>query len=131
MARQTLLLFVATLVASATAAAAAVELVVQGRTADVAGWMRPGPISCQGTVEECLHEREREHDDVFGLRRRLVYAEEEEDGGGYPTQYISYSALMRDSVPCSVPGASYYNCHPGAVANPYSRGCSAISQCRD
>ncbi|KAE8770308.1 protein RALF-like 22 [Hordeum vulgare] len=131
MARQTQLLFVATLVASATAAAAAVELVVQGRTADVAGWMRPGPSSCEGTVEECL--REREHDGGFGLRRRLFYEEEEEDGGGYPThtQYISYSALMRDSVPCSVPGASYYNCHPGAVANPYSRGCSAITQCRD
>lgn len=46
-------------------------------------------------------------------------------------QYISYSALMPDSVPCSVPGASYYNCQPGAEANPYTRGCSAINQCRE
>jgi hypothetical protein len=28
-----------------------------------------------------------------------------------------------------LPGASYYNCQPGAEANPYTRGCSAIAQC--
>ncbi|RLN35895.1 protein RALF-like 33 [Panicum miliaceum] len=44
--------------------------------------------------------------------------------------YISYLALSRDSVPCSQRGASYYNCQPGAEANPYTRGCSAITQCR-
>ena len=44
--------------------------------------------------------------------------------------YISYGALRRDSVPCSVRGASYYNCRPGAQGNPYSRGCSAITRCR-
>ncbi|KAF8680665.1 hypothetical protein HU200_045698 [Digitaria exilis] len=44
--------------------------------------------------------------------------------------YISYLALSRDSAPCSYRGASYYNCRPGAEANPYSRGCSAITQCR-
>uniref|UniRef100_A0A0E0MW59 Protein RALF-like 33 n=1 Tax=Oryza rufipogon TaxID=4529 RepID=A0A0E0MW59_ORYRU len=42
--------------------------------------------------------------------------------------YISYGALRRDTTPCSVRGASYYNCQPGAEANPYSRGCSAITQ---
>ncbi|RCV14432.1 hypothetical protein SEVIR_2G439700v4 [Setaria viridis] len=46
------------------------------------------------------------------------------------TGYISYLALYRDSVPCSQRGASYYNCGPGAEANPYTRGCSAITQCR-
>ncbi|KAJ1283798.1 hypothetical protein BS78_03G154300 [Paspalum vaginatum] len=46
------------------------------------------------------------------------------------TGYISYGALRRDNVPCSVRGASYYNCRPGAQANPYSRGCSAITRCR-
>ena len=46
------------------------------------------------------------------------------------TGFISYAALSRDSVPCSLPGASYYNCRPGAEANPYSRDCSAITQCR-
>ena len=44
--------------------------------------------------------------------------------------YISYGALRRDNVPCSVRGASYYNCRPGGQANPYSRGCSAIARCR-
>ncbi|XP_040384203.1 rapid alkalinization factor-like [Oryza brachyantha] len=46
------------------------------------------------------------------------------------TGYISYDALFADRVPCSLRGASYYNCHPGAEANPYTRGCSAITQCR-
>uniref|UniRef100_A0ACD5YFN1 Uncharacterized protein n=1 Tax=Avena sativa TaxID=4498 RepID=A0ACD5YFN1_AVESA len=121
LARLTLALLVVTLVVSATAAAA--------DAGPAAGWMRPGPSSCGGTVEECLGE--------YGLRRRLNYYEEEQeevegDGGDYPTQtqYISYAALTRDSVPCSVSGASYYNCEPGADANPYSRGCSAITQCR-
>ncbi|KAJ1695206.1 hypothetical protein LUZ63_011904 [Rhynchospora breviuscula] len=44
--------------------------------------------------------------------------------------YISYGALRRDSVPCSRRGASYYNCRPGGQANPYRRGCSAITRCR-
>jgi hypothetical protein len=124
--RRTPLLLVLTLAVSATAAA---ELVIHGRTAAAAGWMRPEPSSCGGTEEECL----REYGGGLGLRRRLNYYEEEEGGdGGYSTQpqYISYAALMRNSVPCSVPGASYYNCEPGGDANPYSRGCSAITQCR-
>ncbi|OIT19325.1 PREDICTED: rapid alkalinization factor-like [Nicotiana attenuata] len=45
-------------------------------------------------------------------------------------RYISYGALQRNNVPCSRRGASYYNCRPGAQANPYSRGCSAITRCR-
>ncbi|KGN47180.1 protein RALF-like 33 [Cucumis sativus] len=46
------------------------------------------------------------------------------------TRYISYGALRRNNVPCSRRGASYYNCRPGAQANPYTRGCSAITRCR-
>uniref|UniRef100_A0ACD5YBU3 Uncharacterized protein n=1 Tax=Avena sativa TaxID=4498 RepID=A0ACD5YBU3_AVESA len=44
--------------------------------------------------------------------------------------YISYGALYADTVPCSVQGASYYNCQPGAEAYPYERGCSRITLCR-
>ncbi|TVU37290.1 hypothetical protein EJB05_10596, partial [Eragrostis curvula] len=44
--------------------------------------------------------------------------------------YISYGALRADSVPCDVPGASYYNCRTGPEVNPYTRGCSAITMCR-
>ncbi|KAG2647447.1 protein RALF-like 22 [Panicum virgatum] len=83
-------------------------------------------------------------DDVFGLggviggRRRLEDLNgtspdanaTSADGNSTSTGYISYLALSRDSVPCSQRGASYYNCRPGAEANPYSRGCSAITQCR-
>ncbi|CAD6235072.1 unnamed protein product [Miscanthus lutarioriparius] len=68
--------------------------------------------ACTGTVEEC----------VCGggmARRELGY-------GGY----ISYDAMSRGRVPCSYRGASYYNCRPGASANPYSRGCSAVTRCR-
>ncbi|GAB2277461.1 hypothetical protein Dimus_012167 [Dionaea muscipula] len=46
------------------------------------------------------------------------------------TKYISYAVLNKNSVPCSQRGASYYNCRAGAQANPYSRGCSAITRCR-
>ncbi|CAN6185870.1 unnamed protein product [Urochloa humidicola] len=82
-------------------------------------------------------------DDVFGLggaigRRRLDdlngtspdAANATSADGNSTTGYISYMALSRDSVPCSQRGASYYNCQPGAEANPYTRGCSAITQCR-
>ncbi|KQJ86440.1 rapid alkalinization factor [Brachypodium distachyon] len=44
--------------------------------------------------------------------------------------YISYGALRRGTVPCNRRGASYYNCRPGAQANPYHRGCSRITRCR-
>ncbi|QGI63860.1 hypothetical protein CEK26_007811 [Fusarium fujikuroi] len=43
---------------------------------------------------------------------------------------ISYGALKHDGVPCSLRGASAANCRPGAEANPYNRGCSAIEKCR-
>lgn len=46
------------------------------------------------------------------------------------SDYISYGALQANSVPCSRRGASYYNCQPGAEANPYTRSCTAATQCR-
>ncbi|KAM3371833.1 hypothetical protein ACQJBY_018959 [Aegilops geniculata] len=67
-----------------------------------------------------------------GTRRRLL-----QDVGSNSTDtngtagYISYGALYASTVPCPYTGASYYNCRPGAEANPYERGCSAITQCRD
>uniref|UniRef100_A0A0E0MNA3 Rapid alkalinization factor 1 n=1 Tax=Oryza punctata TaxID=4537 RepID=A0A0E0MNA3_ORYPU len=75
---------------------------------------------CRGTVGECL-EDEGELGSASGEAHRRVLA-----GRGY----ISYEALRRDSVPCSRRGASYYNCRPGASANPYHRGCSRITRCR-
>ncbi|XP_072994081.1 protein RALF-like 33 [Typha latifolia] len=75
--------------------------------------------SCSGTTAECLA-GEEEFDLSSEVSRRILAT----------SGYISYGALRRDSVPCSRRGASYYNCRPGAQANPYSRGCSAITRCR-
>ncbi|KAL9671727.1 hypothetical protein QQ045_009298 [Rhodiola kirilowii] len=73
--------------------------------------------TCQG-LAECLYEQEFMMDSE--ITRRILAT----------TDYISYKALQRNSVPCSRKGLSYYNCQSGATANPYSRGCSAITQCR-
>lgn len=81
---------------------------------------------CRGTIGECLLENsgdgwdEEMASDSEIVRRMLAAA----------GRYISYGALRRNSIPCSRRGASYYNCRPGAQANPYSRGCSRITRCR-
>ncbi|XP_057963003.1 rapid alkalinization factor [Malania oleifera] len=81
------------------------------------GWI-PSRSGCRGTVGECLADDEFELDSETS--RRILAT----------TQYISYGALQRNRVPCSRRGASYYNCRTGAQANPYTRGCSAITRCR-
>ncbi|KAK8711528.1 hypothetical protein V6N13_146809 [Hibiscus sabdariffa] len=78
----------------------------------------PTTSGCKGSMAECMAEGEFEMDS--GINRRILQT----------TQYISYGALQRNTVPCSQRGASYYNCQPGAQANPYNRGCSAITRCR-
>ncbi|GLU07411.1 hypothetical protein SLE2022_243710 [Rubroshorea leprosula] len=76
---------------------------------------------CEGSIADCMG-----YDDEFlmhsEISRRILQT---------TTTYISYGALQRNTVPCSQRGASYYNCQPGAQANPYTRGCSAITQCRN
>ncbi|KAL6839914.1 hypothetical protein ACP4OV_029724 [Aristida adscensionis] len=74
--------------------------------------------ACTGTVGECVSGAGGEGV-AASTRRELGW-------GGY----ISYDAMRRGQVPCNIRGASYYNCRPGAPANPYSRGCSAITRCR-
>ncbi|KAL5713008.1 hypothetical protein ACHQM5_015127 [Ranunculus cassubicifolius] len=74
--------------------------------------------SCQGSIAECLEENEFDMDSE--INRRILAT----------NSYISYGALRRNSVPCNRRGASYYNCKPGAPANPYRRGCTAITRCR-
>ncbi|XP_052207009.1 rapid alkalinization factor-like [Diospyros lotus] len=80
-------------------------------------WM-PARGGCRGTIEECMATGELEMESE--MSRRILAT----------TKYISYGALQRNTVPCSQRGASYYNCKPGAEANPYTRGCSAITRCR-
>ncbi|GMI94512.1 ralf-like 33 [Hibiscus trionum] len=74
---------------------------------------------CKGSIGECL-EGEEEFEVDSEISRRILQT----------TRYISYGALQRNTVPCSRRGASYYNCQPGAQANPYNRGCSRITRCR-
>ncbi|GAA0171035.1 hypothetical protein LIER_25169 [Lithospermum erythrorhizon] len=76
--------------------------------------------SCRGSVDECLGGDEDEFELDSESNRRILATK----------RYISYGALQKNNVPCSRRGASYYNCRPGAQANPYSRGCSAITRCR-
>ncbi|XP_042413163.1 protein RALF-like 33 [Zingiber officinale] len=100
---------VATALAPDAASGAAVDLPL--------GWI-PALSGCRGTIAECL--AGEEFDLGSEVSRRVLAT----------TNYISYGALRRDTVPCSRRGASYYNCRPGGQANPYSRSCSAITQCR-
>jgi hypothetical protein len=93
--------------------------------------------SCWGSPEECpvVYDVDAEGGGAAAPRARMrlqLYDDVNAAASLLPTaQYLSYSVLMPDTVPCSVPGMSYYNCQPGADANPYTRGCSAITQCRD
>ncbi|CAH2078966.1 unnamed protein product [Thlaspi arvense] len=77
----------------------------------------PIETECTGSIAECST-AEFEMDSE--INRRILAT----------TRYISYGALRRNTIPCSRRGASYYNCRRGAEANPYSRGCSAITRCR-
>lgn len=73
-----------------------------------------------GTIADYISD-ESEFDLDSEINRRLLATRK---------RYISYGALSRNTVPCSRRGASYYNCRQGAQANPYNRGCSAITRCR-
>ncbi|PNT70127.1 hypothetical protein BRADI_2g06280v3 [Brachypodium distachyon] len=84
--------------------------------------------ACDGAVGECGVDEDEELGTGGGagageaLRRSLARK---------PTaRYISYGALKADQVPCNKRGQSYYtNCANMKQANPYQRGCSAITRC--
>ncbi|KAL6850536.1 hypothetical protein ACP4OV_021163 [Aristida adscensionis] len=125
-----LAVLLAALLAPAAAAFAAAKGVGAGELGALV--MRRGGRVCRGTVAECMEE----YFDVDGEGEGDVVAMATGAGAGKRrvlqggSGYIGYDALRRDNVPCSQRGASYYNCQPGAEANPYSRGCNAITQCR-
>ncbi|OIW00023.1 hypothetical protein TanjilG_26360 [Lupinus angustifolius] len=79
---------------------------------------------CRGSIAECSLLAGEDDDTEFLMEsesnRRILAGK----------RYISYGALRSNTVPCSRRGASYYNCRTGAQANPYRRGCSAITRCR-
>ncbi|KAL2556696.1 Protein RALF-like 33 [Forsythia ovata] len=98
-------MLVATLISAANASVADHEI----------SWMSTKP-GCQGSMAECGELIDMD----LGINRRMLIA----------NKYISYGALQANSVPCSLKGASYYNCQPGGEANPYNRQCSAVTDCR-
>ncbi|XP_020088332.1 protein RALF-like 19 [Ananas comosus] len=82
--------------------------------------------ACDGTVGECADKDDEDGSaeaEYVDTRRGLAAA--------YPgrTRFISYGALMKNRVPCSRRGQSYYNCRRRRRANPYHRGCSIITRC--
>lgn len=97
-----------------------VAVIVHRRVGDAIGDHRvrwaPMGAGCGGSIEECMGEGEV----GMEMSRRILAT----------SQYISYKALQRNTVPCSHRGASYYNCRAGAQANPYTRGCASITRCR-
>ncbi|KAG8499606.1 hypothetical protein CXB51_006241 [Gossypium anomalum] len=117
-----------TFLAISTILAVHVALSSSSPTLDVVGGhFLPIKSECRGSIAECLMlsgEESSDFDAEFAMdseiSRRILAR----------TRYISYGALRRNTVPCSRRGASYYNCRPGAQANPYSRGCSRITRCR-
>ncbi|XVF84567.1 hypothetical protein PTKIN_Ptkin17bG0047300 [Pterospermum kingtungense] len=70
---------------------------------------------CNRKLEDCLEDQEMESES----NRRVLMMQR---------RYISYETLRRDMVPCSKPGASYYDCNAGQ-AHPYNRGCEVITRC--
>ncbi|GJN06373.1 hypothetical protein PR202_ga24096 [Eleusine coracana subsp. coracana] len=88
---------------------------------------RKTAATCDGAVGECGVDEDEELGLGAGdalLRRSLAQRQ--------PTnRYISYAALRADQVPCNKRGSSYYtNCASQQKANPYRRGCSAITRCQ-
>ncbi|OIW20580.1 hypothetical protein TanjilG_15385 [Lupinus angustifolius] len=45
------------------------------------------------------------------------------------SRYIGYNSLRANQVPCGNRGRSYYNCQQRGRANPYRRGCTAVTHC--
>ncbi|WCJ43109.1 Rapid alkalinization factor [Euphorbia peplus] len=105
------------------AAASSATVQASGDHQNYLGWVPIRSSPCKGSISECLASNGgggEEFEMDSEISRRILAT----------TNYISYGALQRNSVPCSRRGASYYNCQPGAQANPYNRGCSAITRCR-
>ena len=115
--------------ASLVALAALCVLCCAASSAADLGALRSSP-SCDRALGQCAvgSDEEDEYAAELGggeasLRRAMAQRQ--------PTnRYISYAALRADQVPCNQRGRSYYsNCASQQPANPYRRGCSAITRC--
>ncbi|KAF6991322.1 hypothetical protein CFC21_008418 [Triticum aestivum] len=69
-------------------------------------------------------------DGTAALGLEQCAADEQELVRTRTARYISYAALRADAIPCNKRGQSYYtNFGSMQQANPYTRGCSAITRC--
>ncbi|GJM94855.1 hypothetical protein PR202_ga11537 [Eleusine coracana subsp. coracana] len=106
-------------------AAATLRTVSAGGAGDLSASSMLGVAApCDGTLGQCAVGAAEEEEVGGGLRRSMAQRQ--------PTnRYISYAALRADQVPCNQRGKSYYtNCASQQKANPYRRGCSAITRCQ-
>ncbi|KAH9306257.1 hypothetical protein KI387_010661, partial [Taxus chinensis] len=71
---------------------------------------------CNGRIGDCFPEEETLMDSE--INRRTLWRRR---------NYISYGVLLRNSVPCTKRGRSYYHCGDSLHANPYRRPCSKIT----
>ncbi|KAL2506170.1 Protein RALF-like 31 [Abeliophyllum distichum] len=72
---------------------------------------------CVGNINDCSKTAVEEKIDFKSNRRVLVFQK----------RYISYDTMRRDTMPCSMPGASYYNSK--GVSNSKIRGFEVITRC--
>ena len=112
------------LLALLVAAAAVACLPAPASAGELASMLLSRAAACDGVIGECGVDEDEEMVTGAGeaLRRSLARK---------PTaRYISYAALRADQVPCNKRDKSYYtNCGSMQQANPYTRGCSAITHC--
>ncbi|KAF3784620.1 RALF-like 33 protein [Nymphaea thermarum] len=111
------------LLAMAVAAMAYTEPTSVGLARSDLGLEEP---ACSGSAGECLDEDEEDDQMTSALEfnGRMLY----DPQNGY-MNFISYAALRRNMVPCSIRGRSYYGCRRSGRSNPYRRGCSMITHC--
>ncbi|KAF7007413.1 hypothetical protein CFC21_022358 [Triticum aestivum] len=115
------------LLALLAAAAAVASLPSPASAGELASMLLSRAAACDGVIGECGVDEDEEMVTGAGgageaLRRSLVRKS--------TARYISYAALRADQIPCDKRGASYYiNCGSMQQANPYTRGCSAITHC--
>ncbi|KAF6999948.1 hypothetical protein CFC21_015918 [Triticum aestivum] len=112
------------LLALLAAAAAVACLPSPASAGELASMLLSRAAACDGIIGECGVDEDEEMAPGAGeaLRRSLARKS--------TARYISYAALRADQIPCDKRGASYYiNCGSMQQANPYTRGCSAITHC--
>ncbi|XP_040375861.1 protein RALF-like 19 [Oryza brachyantha] len=117
----------------APAAAGGTDLDALVVAASSASGRRRLMASCDGAIGECDVDDEEDVEELalLGAGASAGEAMRRSLAARRPTnRYVSYAALDANKVPCNKRGQSYYqNCASQKPANPYRRGCSAITRC--